>query len=200
MAKVCGFIILRLPKENFCEGYFDVIKIDELYYQGINRMAWNDIEEDEVGPIEVPIYYKTLLSQLEFPRCGPRLLTKEIYVAKELLKYSNRNKQLNEIVAIYSKQLELDYGDFEVDMEIEWLGEDIRYFTGSMIAEGIFTKPELFKKYKRHLNKYGLFDIDSKITDSYIDFYNKINKAGANLEVFTEEKNKLQKIWIGRLK
>lgn len=115
-------------------------------------------------------------------------LTIELEIAQDVLRFANEQEQTNEIIAIYSEQVEKEIGSFLVDLKINWLGKDITCsLNGSMILAGIFTKPELFSDFTKHLNQYGLFQISSPVVDSYISHYFQLNEEGYNLETFTNE-------------
>lgn len=197
MRKICGFTIVRLARLNFRGVEYSELKppqVDEIYYHGIERLDWFDIENEYYSKT-LPANYSVLFEQLD--NIGMLSLTKKFEIAQKLLAFSNMKRPLNEIIAIYSKGIETTYGSFTTDRKIDWIGEDVECWVGSMLKEGIFKKPHLFSDFKKNLNQYGLFDINSPITDLYANYYNKLTRQGEVLEIFSDVMHQLDKIWIG---
>lgn len=200
MRKICGFVVVRFGKLNFRgREYSELIPphVDGIYYGGIERLDWFDIDNERYSGT-LPVEYKLLYEQLD--NTSTVSLIKKLDIAKKLLDFSNRKKQLNEIIAIYSKGIEATYGSFISEREIHWRGEDVVCWMGSMLREGIFTKPHLFIEFKNKLNKYGLFDINSQVSDLYVEHYSNLSAQGHVLEDFSNVMSSLDKIWIGEFK
>ncbi|MEK8020231.1 MAG: hypothetical protein VSS75_025445 [Candidatus Parabeggiatoa sp.] len=195
MSKICGFAVVRLAKRNFRGvDYYSELEapqVDGIYYHGVERLDWFDLDSETL-----PANYSVLYEQLD--NTSIVSLTKNFEIAQKLLDFSNRTDRLNEIIAIYSKALKASYGSFTTALKIDWIGEDVANYIGSMLREGIFTKPHLFSEFKTHLNQYGLFEINSQITDLYVKYYKKLSTQGEILENFSDRR--LDKIWIGKPK
>ena len=129
------------------------------------------------------------------------MVTDNLEIAQDVLRFVNEmeEEQPNEIIAIYSKEMVQRQESFEVDLKIDWLGIDI-VCGDSMLIEGIFNKPEWFADFIKHLNQYGLFDINNPIVYEYINFYNQLLEQGYCLEKFPKNddgKLILDVIWVG---
>jgi hypothetical protein len=197
MIKICGFAVVRLAKRNFRGVEYSELElpqVDEIYYNGIERLDWFDIE-NEYDSKTLPANDTVMFEQLD--NIGIVSLTKKFEIAQKLLAFSNRKKPLNEIIAIYSKGIEATYGSFTTERKIDWLGEEVGCWMGSMLKEGLFKKPHSFSDFKNKLNQYGLFDKNSPITDLYTNYYNKLTTQGEILEIFSYVIHRLDKIWIG---
>jgi hypothetical protein len=191
MKKICGFAVVKCAKYNFFEDYLMPPRIGDIYYHGIGRLWWNSDIDDK----DLPLHYKKQSNLLDIT--SVIWLTKEFEVAHDLLSYSNKDELSNEIITIYSEKLEKTYGSFIPDLEIKWLGEDIiSGLTGSMLLEGIFTKPDIFSNFISSLNQYGLFNINSPLTDLYIKDY-IVKEQLHNLEIFSDHIDSLYKAWVG---
>jgi hypothetical protein len=203
--KVCGFIVLRKPIFNYDEkrrGAFlsDAPQIDGVYYAGIDRMPWFELDEG---------YYAGNLPD-EFMRLREELLNtkqdlidfkimRDIRKTIKLLDYSNKDKSINEIVAIYSDAAKYDEYIVVHDVNIEWLGMDIYcHGYGSLIREGIFRRPDLFTDYLDKLNKNGLFSLRSPLIDKYIDTYTELAHNNT-LEPIDGAREYLDCIGVGRI-
>jgi len=191
MEKICGFSVVRYAQYNFLDDLTPP-RVNGIYYQGIGRQSWADIKYYDKS---LPFHYKKLYRSLR--NTSIIELTEELDIAQDLLRFSNENEQLNEMIVVYSKGLEKKIGSFTTDVKIKWLGEDIACWLGSILMEGIFSKPYLFSGFTKYINKYGLFDINSQITDIYIDHYINLNKQGYSLEIFSDSTHLLDKVWVG---
>ncbi len=180
-----GYIVLRKPEYNFDKlgrGAFSMKapKLDTIYYGGIDRMQWFDVDED--------FYNQTLPNNIfkirenifkDSPTNTDIKICSNINDAKELLRYSNKNINRNEILVIYSPLLADCKESSIIDVEEDSIGCDL-YCEGygSIIKEGIFTKPKLFKEFADEINKKGIFDIKNKSISRYIQLYNSLSKEG----------------------
>lgn len=205
MDRISGFLVVRKPEFNYDKegrGAFSpsVPKIGDLYYAGIDRMPWFDIDEDYYSK-ELPDDILLLRNELENNKWDftDFKLMPDLEKANKLLEYSNKKQRINELIAVYSEKIGLieDIDFFKVDTE--WLGVDIYcHGYGSLIREGIFTKPDLFADYSGKLNTYGLFNSDIVSINQYIDLYIECS-AENDIEPIDGAKEYLDKIAISRL-
>ncbi len=194
MERICGFAVVRRAKCNFLDDLTPP-RIGGVYYHGVKRQSWSELREPYYEET-LPVHYSKLFRSLELTNVIT--LTQELEIAQDLLFFSNKDEPLNELITIYSKGLERTRGSLRTALKIKWLGEDVVCGgIGSMLMEGIFTKPYLFSDFTNYLNQYGLFDINSSATDLYVVHYNELNKQGHNLEIFSDRIHSLDKVWIG---
>lgn len=92
--------------------------------------------------------------------------------ALKVLELINGRNNRNELVAISSDEITKAKGSMEFDAaEIERLGYDIvRIGGGSMLLNGLFSKPDRFARWIEVINEYGLFPTKERIAE-YIDDY-----------------------------
>ncbi len=109
--KVCGFLIVRKPHLNFdaqARGAFSSTppKIDDIFYGGIDRMPWFDVDED--------YYQGALPGDVKRARTDIKNGTSDfsgIEVCQDLsttfllLQHSNRDHFNNEIITLQSTKL-----------------------------------------------------------------------------------------------
>lgn len=200
MEKICGYAVVKRARWNFLDDYSIPPQAAGIYYHGVERLNWIDVytppySESPYNGV-LPTHYDKLLRSLY---CTSVMeLTDELEVAQDVLRFVNEQEPSSEIIVIYSREIEQRHGSFYVDLRINWLGEDM-VCGSSMLLEGIFTKPALFSDFTKHLNQYGLFDINSPIVDSYIAHYNRLNREGHNMEIFHrgDIDMVLERVWIG---
>jgi len=203
---IYGFIVLRKPFFNYDEkgrGAFSphAPRIGDLYYAGIDRMPWFEVEESYYSN-ELPTELVLLRKELKTLKldCSDFELMPDINKAVKLLEYSNKDKELNELIAVCSKR-----GNIRPPISdpprIDWLGVDVYcHGYGSLIREGIFTKLDLFSDYIHKLNINGLFGLDSEFIDSYTDTYIKLAYE-KNLEPIDDEAMEyLDIVTLGRVR
>jgi hypothetical protein len=179
-----GYLILRKPECNFDvlgRGAFlkQPPQILNIHYAGVDRMQWFDLDEHYYSntlPSNLAEIRAKIFNQSDNPRDIRTLDSLED--CQLLLDFSNQDGVLNEIIAISCPQIESkNYSSSEIEMCI---GTDI-YFDGfgSMIHQGIFTKPEMFQDIIPYLNEYGLFQPNSIEINKYISKYTEISlKSG----------------------
>src|SRR2546427_5191107 len=111
MERCNGFLVVRLPHENYDvrgRGAFEssVPHIENNFYGGVDRMAWFDVDEDH--------YTGALPSHLTVMRTNIQntnedfsglLVCRDLDVARDLLRYSNRRAVKNELITIHAKGL-----------------------------------------------------------------------------------------------
>ena len=180
MCKISGFIILRKPDRNFDKkgrgGFLShAPKIHKVYYGGVDRMPWFELDEG--------FFFKKLPDQLTQLRREIRTsnpdnsdfkLLFDLSKVVSVLNYSNQHDDINEIIVLQSDVLRKTKGSFYCDAEIKWLGTDIYcHGYGSLLREGIFTKPNAFIDFSNMINKFGLLNMDNENIDSYIQHYLK---------------------------
>ena len=66
------------------------------------------------------------------------------------------------------------------------------------MAQGVFTKPDLFPEFINQLNKNGLFNLNSFILNSYIERYIEMSRVH-NLERIDDVTDQIDIIAVGRL-
>lgn len=204
MDNICGYFVLRKPKQNFDEkGRGCFLKnppcIGDIYYSGINRMPWFDIDDD---------YYSGTLPR-EFIELRNKLneqnqdftdieLLRDLDNTRKILEFSNRHQDRNEICVLFSEQLAEKKGTFISDSNIQWLGVDV-FFSGygSILEQGIFAKPDLFPEFTVRLNSNGLFDLGSNFVGRYIDKYIEVSKSH-NLEPIADLITPVDIVTVGR--
>ncbi len=204
---ISGFIVLRKPSFNYDEKGRGVFlpyapRIGDLYYAGIDRMPWFEVDEayhSNALPDEL-VRLRQELHNAKLPSSDFMFIS-EIDKAIKLLNYSNRNKSFNELIAVHSNQF-ARVGNIDLSsLDIDCLGIDIyRHGYGSLVREGIFTRPELFSYYVDKLNVNGLFDLKSDLIDGYIETYVKVADSN-KLEPIEEEAIRcLDKVELGRVR
>jgi len=198
-------MVVRKPDMNFDkEGRGSFLpyppKIGDLYYSGVDRMPWFELDEDYFSGV-LPSQLVQFRKEMRRSNQGISDLTlsSDFSKVESVLEYSNRNRALNELIALKSDALERTKGSFFCDIEIKWLGIDVYcQGYGSLIREGIFKKPDSFSSYANGLNKHGLFDINSMFIDIYTEYYIK-NSKDFELEEITISEAQLDKILVGLL-
>lgn len=205
MTKVSGYIVLRKPEMNYVkEGRGAFLpyapRIGDLYYAGVDRMEWFEIAEGYyAGTLsnDVMTLWNKLKKSSPYPTDFRFML--DIKKAIQILEYSNKDRSMNELVAIRSERIENINGSITCEHDITWLGIDVYcHGYGSLIREGLFVKPNLFSSYLDHLNKNVLFDLDSQVIDEYIKSYIECAKNN-NLEYIDGAESELEEITIGRI-
>ena len=103
---VLGYLVLRRPEFNFDElgrGAFlpCAPKIDNLFYGGVDRMEWFDLDEDYYNE-SLPSRLIEIREKIFSPDNPPSDLNScaSIDDAREILSYSNKVKERNELIAI----------------------------------------------------------------------------------------------------
>lgn len=187
MVSICGYIIVRKPSENFDaegRGAFSahVPRIGDLAYGGIDRMRWFDVDEShysKTAPGEIERLWSAL-SKSNNDESGIRVC-RSIETAHELLAFSNRKENSNEIIAVSSEYLIKLKGTILADAtSLLSMGYDIVLEKGwSWIESGVFTRPRSFSEFIPLLNSHGLFDRSDPFTE-YVSTY---ERAAAREEV-----------------
>ena len=201
---VAGFLVVRLPDQNFDRegrGAFSAIapKIGNIFYGGIDRMPWFDLDED--------YYAKTLPGDLlEIRKCLSEdgrdftgiELCYDLQMANKVLEWSNREVTRNEVIAVRSQKLvELKKKSLALDSaEIDWLGFDfVSLGHWSLLAGGMFTSPSYFLRWQEYLNEHGLISNESIMREFASDYSAAAKKNG--VEPIPDEVYGLEAIEIG---
>lgn len=202
--RVCGYMVVRLPERNFdAEGrgaYASrVPRVDGTCYGGVGRMPWFDV--DEACDAEPPDPHLCGLRDT-LQEANPDLtgldLTRRLGLARELLEFSNRGGQANELIAVWSKKLEQIKGAEESSVPVEWRGLDVVSLGHwSLLEDGYFAVPEAFPDCASLLNAEGLLR-DEPCAVEYEQRYRSAESAGA-VEELIEEPYGVDRLWVGRL-
>ena len=180
MSLINGFLVVRLPcfNKDFQGGHvaYSAVapQIDTIYYGGVDRMAWFDINE-EYYENRLPSDILELRENVEkdnYDNISGIRLTQDYDIATKLLRYSNKTDLHNELIVVTSPILNKYKKVFEWTLsDIDWLGYDVMGVgEWSLLADGLFLKPALFAEWQNYLNDYGLFDTNTIIND-YIKAY-----------------------------
>jgi hypothetical protein len=182
---LCGFVVVRLPEKNFdLEGrgaYPSVApQVDGLFYGGIDRMPWFDLDEDHYGgrlPEDIEVQWNALLQQN--PDLTGIKICKDLSVAAQLLQYSNRRQPWNELIAIASPTLTSIKGIVsDCPATRQLLGYDVVSLGWwSLLRDGVFLNLPYFAAWVARLNEYGLFP-EPTYLDTYVDSYYEAAREG----------------------
>lgn len=176
-----GFIVVRLPHLNYLVPNRDVIPcVNGIYYAGLDRQMWADIfDEDFYGkksPTEVDHMAAAVKADGD-DFTGINLCRDEV-IASKLLAYSNRRSICNELIAVRSPSLAPVKGIIHTNLMVEWIGFDF-FAVGewSLIAGGLFMYPEHYSAWLARINRFGLFD-DSSLLTEYARSYEQAVAVG----------------------
>lgn len=197
-------MVVRLPEANFDllgRGAFSAVvpKVDGIYYGGFDRMPWFDVDEAYWGdglPDDLRVIRKRAESG-DFTGLG---LVFEIEEARQVLAFSNREEERNEIIAVYSKELGSIRSTITHPLgEIDWLGWDVAVpGSSSLLLDGVFWRPELFKERSHLLNKHGLLSSPEEV-DRYVSAYRPLGEQNL-VEPIMEHVYRLDAIRVGRVR
>jgi hypothetical protein len=203
--RINGFLVVRLPEKNRDPAGRGVYSstppcINGICYSGIDRMAWFDVDEDIFDNTLPPDIQRTrmLIEEASYDFTGIELCT-DLTDALTLLCYSNRLSVKNELIAIYSEQLDGIKGHFEyTQTSITWLGYDtVSVGWWSLLREGLFVVPTAFPGWKDLLNRDGLFS-SQDLTMRYAQAYEEQVQKGA-VEELPDRMYEIEGIAIGRV-
>ncbi|WP_444923580.1 hypothetical protein ACJJH9_18045 [Microbulbifer sp. DLAB2-AF] len=173
-----GYLVLRKPEFNFDElgrGAFlpYAPKVGCLYYGGVDRMQWFDIDEDYYSKKLPPNLLELRNEIFSSGRAiGGIRLCSSLEEAEKLLAYSNKEIVRNELVKIYCGSFSSIKNELGQNKGNSIVGCDM-YCDGygSLIRAGIYTNPEIFNVYSSKLNKNGIFDFDENLMNEYVSSY-----------------------------
>lgn len=163
--KINGYIVVRRPDKNFDfekrVGFRDDPPcINALYYAGVDRLSWFEIEEvyfQENSPSNIQNIRKALKKENDdFTGID---ICSSFELAQELLHLSNEINPINELIVIHSDLLDGIKGSFIHDKtSISWHGYDpVSLGHWSLLEAGLFTVTEYFPEWVEKLNEFGLF-------------------------------------------
>ena len=191
---VCGFMVVRKPEANFDElgrGAYPrkAPRLSNIYYGGIDRMPWFDVEEDYYSS-RLPEPVTILLNDLRRHDCdfsGIRVCD-SLDNATSLLSYSNRGVVQNEMISLRSPLLGKLKGVQPLRLdECEFLGFDLLLpGHGSLIRDGIFDRPDQFEEFVGLVNHAGLFS-SLEAVRKYVRVYKVVASAGLVEELPSDE-------------
>jgi hypothetical protein len=162
--RVCGFLIVRRPHENYDltgRGVFTArpAKSGDTYYGGVGRMPWFDLDELYYGPrpAEPVVAFKRRLTQLNPDVTGVALVP-ELKDVSQCLQLLGGLAAANEVVAVHSEALARTKGLVPVDNPGAGLGLDVVvHGGGSLLREGLFGSEFFGREWGQRLNPHGLF-------------------------------------------
>jgi hypothetical protein len=182
-----GFIVVRIPEFNFGvqgRGAFrsSPPKLGNLYYSGLFRMPWFDFDEAYYnGSLPAPL----VEFRMHLKECNRDFTGIEVCDnyedAKSGLEFVNREKNVNEIIAISSKTLADIKGSAVIGKEsYNWLGIDPILLGGwSLLENGLFPAPSYFNRWLGSLNSNGLLESSANIEEFVTDYQTAVTKHGA---------------------
>jgi hypothetical protein len=204
--KICGYMVVRKPA-----AAYDPIgrgiwpkkppSIGATLYGGAWRMPWYDVKS-QLENREFPGKLRDLfLANISDAQGSGFALCKSIDLGIELLKYSNRGDQNNEIIAAYSPTLSVMKGTFGVDGDsLNHLGwEPFQIGGASLIVDGVFAAPERFPTWHVVLNRYGLLN-SAEESFQYISDFQALAKTGLLEELFPAEQCPIEPVKLMSLR
>lgn len=205
MEESCGYMVVRLPAENFDpegRGAFSakVPIFNGIYYGGLDRLPWFDIDEAYYSgrlPIDLRCIRRSL-KEINLDFSGIDLL-KSLSEARQMLDYSNRESQKNEIITVYSEMLRELKGAIKLESSVNWIGCDIiNLGHSSLLHDGIFSNAELFMDFQDALNENGLIR-DETTAKEYIMRYCQLAEQGL-VEEIIDEPYGVDCVWVACIK
>jgi len=201
-----GFLVVRLPQFNFDaqgRGAFrsEPPKLGKIYYGGVFRMPWFDLDEDYYGGKLPTALASTRQKIKELNRDFSGIDVCDNYEdAGAILEYSNRQSSRNEIIVVRSEKIkEIKGNTLYVDGEIEWLGVDlVALGAWSLLENGLFPSPSYFSRWTRNLNSNGLLIESTDFGGVVQDYLVAASKGGA--EEFPSQLYGMDPVEIGRVR
>lgn len=158
-----GFVVVRLAgmqdDSNLAESPIKPIRrIGNVLYSGVDRCRWCDVEDDYFRKM-LPVHLRVQLEsirKLNDDASGINVC-RDYRTALELLNYSNRSIERDELIVVSSNLLQGLKGTANEKVSVKWLGWDV-FAMGewSLLSEGVFLKPQLFPGWELKINEYGL--------------------------------------------
>jgi hypothetical protein len=203
MKSIIGFLVVRIPSANYDlmgRGAFSskLLHLGGILYEGFDRMAWFDVDEAILGG--------KLSQQLVEARNRARAadfsgidIVKVRVEAESLLAAANHEMARNEIIVLNSKMLAQLKGETLLPAsEVEWIGYDVAPAgNSSLLLNGIFVRPDLFRAPGEVLNEHGLLR-SVEDADRYIAECRALATRNL-LEPVDEEPYPVEAIRVGRL-
>ncbi len=188
----CGYMVVRKPQHNiinreFLEHPIPPPRVGDIYYCGFERQGWEEIDagyNNHTLPDDVRLKrsYIRELEQNRLKLCSLDLCP-DLEIAIDLLDYSNREGEINELIAVYSDYLAETSETVCIEpARLAWLGYDLMgWDVGSLLARGYFKLPELFAGWESTLNGGGLFSWVDPI-EEYVRAYQAAAEADTRIE------------------
>lgn len=180
-----GLIVVRLPQFN----YRDILGsrptrtripvVGNIFYCGIDRQPWADVLDLDYFAKRTPQTIVQLAKEINNKNDDVTGIEvcQDIAVAHELLSYSNRHMNNNELVAVRATALNDFKGTMDTMLRVEWIGFDfVALGEWSLIANGMFMYPEDYSAWFERINRFGLFD-DAALLRDYALAYEEAVKA-----------------------
>lgn len=146
-------------------------------YRGIDRCRWLDVASVRSAPLQYSAEIVNVVERVSLVDTGffgIDLATNHAEV--DLLMRVDEFCRMNEIIAISSDELSLDFGSFYSYQSIQWLGYD--YFAPgewSLIKESLFASSSLVENWFSLLNQNGLFDSPGYL-DKFVAAYEEASE------------------------
>ncbi len=202
METVCGFMVVRRPACNFepeSGGSYSKVppQVDGIYYGGIDRMPWFDVDE-AINNGSLPGSLREIHDTGVGKDFTGMVLLRDPEDVRKLLEFSNRLEDRNEMVAVYSEILASLRGTVRVEPStVEWLGYDVAPLGEfSLLYEGLFVAPSVFEEFRGELNSFGLFE-STFVAERYIAKYRLLAEQEV-VEPFGDEPYEVEPIRVGR--
>jgi hypothetical protein len=193
-----GYMVVRLVTHNGnpLGGPAYTPKLGNIYYGGIERMPWFDVNKgfwEGLLPENIKRLWSLVKKEKDF--LPGICITQDLNAALSLLNYSNQLVMQNELIAIYSDELIDAKGFIQVpEQSIRWLGYDVIALPDfSILHAGIFASETPFLPWKEYVNEHGLFD-SLLFLENYIQAYEQASVENGPVE----EVWRLD--WIARVK
>jgi hypothetical protein len=198
----CGFILVRKPLENFDpigKGIWprQAPHINGIYYGGVWRMPWYDIDRDLRARSLPPELRDLYLATVSDPQGTSFALCKSLESAKRFLEHANHDEEKCELIAIYSPRLASMKGTISISgnsaMSHGW--EPFQIGGGSLVVDGIFAVPARFAAWQEKLNESGLLatPADGLL---YIEEYQRLAQAGLLEALFPQQQCPIESVEV----
>ena len=183
---ICGYLVVRKPQHNFrgAPRSEKAPEVGGVCYEGVNRIAWEDIAGSYYQHILLTTIHEQFRDILEQPHNARfdhgLLICKDLDQSYQLLQYCNRKEPLNELIAVYSRNLAGITGTIQVNRGlVEWIGYDlVQWGEISLLEEGYFVAPTHFLECEDFLNERKLVVApDQSIIDTFARVYNQAAEA-----------------------
>lgn len=161
-----GYLVVRRPDWNEALPDGPILeRLNATPYCGIDRCEWIDLFDQDYYRGALPAALQGTVGQLEAQRAfkSGLLLLDRLENALELLDYSNRRADVNEVIAVRFASPNAPPVSIADRAQVEWIGFDVyAEAQWSLIARGLFTRSSHFEAWRARVNRFGLFEcIDS---------------------------------------
>jgi hypothetical protein len=177
---VCnGLMVVRLPQWNggvlvADRNPVNPPRIGGLEYWGVQRLPWEDIDDDRYSSHGLPPSIQRIRDGIEAISTDTTglELCMNLEDALTMLAYSNRIEAHNELIAIHAGWLKnLKSEMLVIRGFVKWLGYDVvAGGSWSLLADGVFRRPDVFHAWTQRLNEFGLLS-DPANWQTYATFY-----------------------------